>query len=162
MVNAITSIRTVSLSHSPAMLTGINLIWNSGCEVKDRQHRPTLDFNRLRAQSTLFQLTFVRSIFWNSLFINVLEFTRLMHLLRAFSRNTIVLMKVLHCKTKFKPITTGRQFHSTESWHRAPAGNTVWLVDWNIPSAIWKVSLRFQASWKEEINVSLVHYCTVF
>ncbi len=36
MVNTITSIGTVGLSHSASMLTVINLTWNSKCEAKDR------------------------------------------------------------------------------------------------------------------------------
>lgn len=79
-------------------------------------------------------------------------------LIMCLAQNTGILMKALNCKRKFKPITTEWQFHNTGSWHGAWAGNTARLVDWKVPSAIWKVSLHLQESQKEKNSLLGVLY----
>ncbi len=84
-------------------------------------------------------------------------------LIICLPQNTRVLMKVLNCKTKFKPITTERQFHNTSSWHGASAGNTglaCWLKS---PISNMESVGAFSGEPKREKKfVSLFHYYTIF
>lgn len=115
--------------------------YTSSCQHRIHQWKPL--FPLVSAHGVLFY-------FPEMLFYKCIKVHRANALIICLAQNTSVLMKALNCKRKFKPITTERQFHKTGSWHRAQPDNTAWLVDWKVPSAIWKVSLHLQASQKEK------------
>lgn len=196
MVNTITSIRIVILSHSVLMVTVINLTLNRDCKAEDPDCQrlitgqtivnqltvPTLSFTvskwfnspilvHIHAQmKDLFPLATypipfseiaLRPIYISHAVYSIYKCTKAQRsnaLTICSSQNTSVVMKALNCKSELKPITTERQFRNT--WQVSTAGDAARLVDWKVPSAIWKELQHFHRAAKERISVSLVPHCT--